>query len=318
MKLFYTLILFFAIVMAGCSGEPDVIEISNENSTVSGEQAGLVSIATDKPVLLSTEERNGQWTIKVKVQLTNKKKVAFGDYHGSTFELRLLDEDKEQVDFNFTPGATDSGSDRANTKLMDLMIAPVGTIKEFVFHYTTDDKDEKNEIEKAAKSATGVEIVNFDIMGQVFDLEENDAAPEENYADNNNGNAREIEAYTLHFKEDKTYFDGYEEHKYKDNYIVTIHMNGDVDIHMEICNPHNGVVGDPIISDYKGAWTQRTKKRGANFVDYFDIEFNNGWKDLNWCVDNECKYLYFTWDTFIKKDPRGENKIMKVDTLYVK
>lgn len=314
-------IFFLVVIMTGCSGDSDTIEIAHKNSSVSGEQAGLVGIVTDKPASLSIEEKNGQWTVRVRVQLTNKKRVAFGDYHGSTFELRLLDKDNEQADFAFTPGATDSGREKTDSKLMDLMIASVGTAKEFVFHYTTDDRNERDKIEEIAKEATGVEIINFDFMAQLFELDENDTATESNASEEINNlseNTQEIEAYVLHFHVDDSYHDGYSNHPYKDNYKVTIHMNGDADIHTEIHYPYGGDIGDPKIEDYKGSWAQRSIKRGANFVDYYDIEFNNGERNLNWCVEEDRKSIYFTWSGFEKRDPKSEAKITKVDILYVK
>lgn len=128
---------------------------------------------------------------------------------------------------------------------------------------------------------------------------------------------KEIETLVLHFSVNKSYYDGYGSQPYKNNYVVKIHMNGNVDIHMEIHYPYGGAIGEPEVADYPGTWVQRTIKRGANYVDYYDIEFNNTERDLNWCVDNECKSLYFTWDSFQQRDTRGENMIEKVDTIYV-
>lgn len=133
---------------------------------------------------------------------------------------------------------------------------------------------------------------------------------------------KEIEALVLHFNVEEKYRAGLGVIlEYKNVYKVTIHMNGDVDIHMEFPTINNRLtmpeVGESQIYDYQGNWAQRSQKRGTRFVDYYDIEFNNGERNLNWCVDNECKSLYFTWDAFQKKNAELEAKILQVDTLYV-
>lgn len=125
--------------------------------------------------------------------------------------------------------------------------------------------------------------------------------------------AREIEALTLKFDVDKKYMDM----PYKNHYEVTLQMDGSAKIHTEIHYPYGGEIGKPSPDDYQGSWALRQIKRGANYVDYYDIEFNNDERDLNWCVDAECKSLYFTWDGFENRNSNVENKINQVDTLYV-
>lgn len=130
--------------------------------------------------------------------------------------------------------------------------------------------------------------------------------------------AREIEALVLTFYTEDSYYTGYESIPYKNNYKVTLHMNGDADIHTEIHYPNSGEIGKPSIDDYEGSWAQRQKLRGSNYVDYYDIEFNNSERDLNWCVDNDCKSIYFSWDAFWNRNKEQKVDISKVDTLYAK
>lgn len=80
-------IFFLVVIMTGCSGDSDTIEIAHKNSSVSGEQAGLVGIVTDKPASLSIEEKNGQWTVRVRVQLTNK--IKSGVWRVSWLDIRV-------------------------------------------------------------------------------------------------------------------------------------------------------------------------------------------------------------------------------------
>ncbi len=134
---------------------------------------------------------------------------------------------------------------------------------------------------------------------------------------------KEIEALALSFKVEKRE-DGFgKTFKYSDKYLVTLHMNGDVEVHMELPDVQLDVYTEEYsiktvdTYDFQGNWAQRSQKRGANYVDYFDIEFNNGARNLNWCVDNECKFIYFTWDAFLKRNADLECKIQKVDTIYV-
>lgn len=111
--------------------------------------------------------------------------------------------------------------------------------------------------------------------------------------------------------------------KYTNKYKVILHSNGDADIHLVAQRPehneYNGEVefGKAENIDYMGVWTLRDKKRGSGFIQYYDIEFNTGSKNLNWCVDIDCKYLYFNWNAFEKRYIGDARKILKVDTLYV-
>jgi hypothetical protein len=101
-------------------------------------------------------------------------------------------------------------------------------------------------------------------------------------------------------------------------------MNGDADIHIVAQNPqYNQYTGDlefgePENIDYLGIWVLRDKARGAGYIQYYDIEFNNGDRNLNWCVDIDCRYLYFNWNAFEKRYIKDARKIQKVDTLFVK
>lgn len=124
---------------------------------------------------------------------------------------------------------------------------------------------------------------------------------------------KEIESLVLHFDEVRTHFS----QQYGNKHIITLHMNGNADIHAEVHYPHGGVIGEPEIYDFQGSWAQRSIKRGANYVDYYDIEFNNGERDLNWCVDDECQSVFFTWDGFQNRDSSVEFNINKVDTIFV-
>lgn|GEM_PF-3155956 len=134
---------------------------------------------------------------------------------------------------------------------------------------------------------------------------------------------KEIEALVIYFenKYEKRGPDQAEPIEYADKFKVTLHMNGDVDLHFEMPN----IVAEYLryridgtdIYDYKGNWAQRSQKRGTNYVDYYDIEFNNGDGNKNWCIDNECKSVYFTEDAFLRKNSDLESKILKVDTIFV-
>ncbi|MBR1727570.1 MAG: hypothetical protein IJ724_13185 [Muribaculaceae bacterium] len=134
---------------------------------------------------------------------------------------------------------------------------------------------------------------------------------------------KEIEALVLYFEinNEKRGPDQAEPIKYADKFQVTLHMNGDVDLHFEMPN----IVAEYLryridgtnVYDYSGNWAQRSQKRGTNYVDYYDIEFNNGDRNQNWCVDNECKSVYFTEDAFLRRNSDLESKILKVDTIFV-
>ena len=110
--------------------------------------------------------------------------------------------------------------------------------------------------------------------------------------------------------------------KYANKYTVTLRMNGDADIHIVAKNPqynqYTGDLefGDPENIDYMGIWVLREKKRGAGYVQYYDIEFNNGDRNLNWCVDMDCNYLYFNFNAFEKRYIKDARKIQKVDTIF--
>lgn len=135
---------------------------------------------------------------------------------------------------------------------------------------------------------------------------------------------KEIEALVLHFQRDYQKANNLYGYKTHNEYIVTLHMNGDAEIHEEetVTNIQTGDVPENERKtdkyDTMGAWALRDIQRGSGFVSYYDIEFNNGSNDLNWCVDIDCKYLYFTYDAFKTRDQDFANKILKVDTLYVK
>jgi len=139
-----------------------------------------------------------------------------------------------------------------------------------------------------------------------------------------------MDAMVLHFVDSvekrKSNYDLYntEKVKYANKYTVTLRMNGDADIHIVAQNPqYNQYTGDlefgePENIDYLGIWVLRDKARGAGYIQYYDIEFNNGDRNLNWCVDIDCRYLYFNWNAFEKRYIKDARKIQKVDTLYVK
>ena len=140
---------------------------------------------------------------------------------------------------------------------------------------------------------------------------------------------KEIEALVLHFvdslekKKDNRDIYNNERVKYANKYQVTLHMNGDADIHIVAQNPqyneYSGELefGKPNNIDHMGIWVLRDKKRGAGYIQFYDIEFNNGDRNLNWCVDIDCKYLYISWNAFEKRYIKDARKIQKVDTLYV-
>lgn len=137
-----------------------------------------------------------------------------------------------------------------------------------------------------------------------------------------------MDAMVLHFVDSvekrKSNYDIYntEKVKYANKYTVTLRMNGDADIHIVAKNPqynqYTGDLefGDPENIDYMGIWVLREKKRGAGYVQYYDIEFNNGDRNLNWCVDMDCNYLYFNFNAFEKRYIKDARKIQKVDTIF--
>jgi len=138
-----------------------------------------------------------------------------------------------------------------------------------------------------------------------------------------------MDAMVLHFvdsvekKKDNRDIYNNERVKYANKYQVTLHMNGDADIHVVAQNPqyneYSGELefGKPNNIDHMGIWVLRDKKRGAGYIQFYDIEFNNGDRNLNWCVDIDCKYIYFSWNAFEKRYIKDARKIQKVDTLYV-
>lgn len=309
--------LLLLMTMASCSKDPTEWKIPNKNSTISGEQSELAQVVKSKPSILTVEEKNGLWNFKVTVTLSNVKQLMFGDCQGSTFELRLLTEDGTQLDYDFTPGATDKGAQKASENLMDLMSSAPKTKKEFTFHYTTDNKDEVNKLKKDLETVTGVEIINFDFAGQFFETDGEDeqevtdagAEDENSEMTSQDGMSQDI---AVTFSIDKKYNGGYSTVDYKDNYRITLHANGDADIHTEIHYPYGGEVGKPTIDDYTGSWAERDIKKGAGFVSYYDIEFNNGERDLNWCIDKDIRYVFLSWDGFLNNNSKSRFAVTRV------
>ena len=295
----FALLLFMA--MSSCGGNSSDFTIQHTNSCVSGEQSELAAIVTSKSSTVSVEEKHGQWNFKVYVTLSNVKRLSFGNCQGSTFELRLLTEDGTQLDYDFTPGATDKGAQKASEKLLDMMSSAPGTQKEFAFHYTTDDKDEADKLKKDLKSVTGVEIINFDFAGQFFESDEDQEADQSLEATDNEMSNQGVDAQDIvvTFSIEKTYYGNTNGPiKYKNNYKITLHENGDADIHTEIHYPMSGQIGEPSKDDYTGSWAERSIMRGANFVPYYDIEWSNSEKTLNWCIDKDFRFIYLTWHSF--------------------
>ena len=135
---------------------------------------------------------------------------------------------------------------------------------------------------------------------------------------------KEIEALVLHFERDYSKANNIYGYKTHNEYAVTLHMNGDADIHEEetVTEIQTGTVPKDErktdVYDTMGVWVLRDTKRGAGFVEYYSIEFNNGSDNLNWCVDIDCKYLYFSEGAYDTRNQKLANKILKIDTLYVK
>ena len=138
-----------------------------------------------------------------------------------------------------------------------------------------------------------------------------------------------MDALVLHFvdsvekKKSKADIYDNERVKYANKYSVTLRMNGDADIHIVAQSPEYNVYtgelefGKPENIDYMGIWVLRDEKRGAGYIQYYDIEFNNGNRNVIWCVDYDCKYLYFNYNAFEKRYLNDARKIKKVDTIYV-
>ena len=309
--------LLLLMAMASCSDAPTEWKIPNKNSTVSGEQAALAQVVKSKPAVVTVDEKNGQWNFKVTVTLSNVKQLMFGDCQGSTFELRLLKEDGTQLDYDFTPGATDKGAQKASEKLMELMSSAPKTKKEFAFHYTTDDKDEVKKLEKDLETVTGVEIINFDFAGQFFETDgdeeqESTDVTAESEGSEMSGQEGEGQDIVVTFSIDKKYYASSSTPDYKDNYKITLHASGEADIHMEIHYPYGGEVGDPTIDDYTGSWAERGIQRGSNYVSYYDIEFNNEERELNWCIDKDVRYVFLSWKDFSNNNSKARHALTRV------
>lgn len=138
-----------------------------------------------------------------------------------------------------------------------------------------------------------------------------------------------MDALVLHFvdsvEKKKSRADIYDNErvKYANKYAVTLRSNGDADIHIVAQTPeYNEYTGElefgkPENIDYMGIWVLRDKKRGAGYIQYYDIEFNNGNRDVHWCVDSDCKYLYFNYNAFDKRYLKDARRINKIDTTYI-
>ena len=178
--LFYVVALF----LASCSNGTDSLEISNAESKVTGEASAHVSILADTPTIITVEETKGEWLFKARLSLRNEKTLGFGDCRGTIARLCIVGADGEKLDAEFTPGATDKGVEKEWEKLFELLTSKSGETKEFVYHYVTDDSDEKEKLIDEIKNAKSVEIVDFDFEGNYFEIDD-DGTQDGDYASEN-------------------------------------------------------------------------------------------------------------------------------------
>lgn len=139
--------------------------------------------------------------------------------------------------------------------------------------------------------------------------------------DNSTDQSREVESLILHLEKEKSAYYGMTEKKYNLEYKITLHMDGEAEIYVsptkylspiscEFCDNHDEM-------NVRGSWTLREKKRGADYVEYYDIEFTENYDEHNWCVDKDCKILYFNWNAFKTNDRTKALDVARVETIYV-
>lgn len=180
-----TLLFFASLIFIACGKDTDALEISNAVSKVTGEASAYVSIIADIPTKITVEESKGEWLFKARLSLRNEKPVGFGNCRGTTAQLRIVGADGETLDADFIPGATDKGVDKEWEKLYELLSSKSGETKEFVYHYVTDDSDEKEKLIEEIKNAKSVEIVDFDFDGNYFEIDD-EGTQNEGYDNENN------------------------------------------------------------------------------------------------------------------------------------
>ena len=184
--------LLISVLILGCSeSEKKEITITSEESSIEGEAASFASIA-DENITISLSEIDSKQVFKVKVKLQTEKQAFFGDYHGSSFELVVLDEEGNPFDEHFKPGASDD-NETVYTDLMDMLCKKPGTTRLFTFHYTAPDSEEAKELWDRIQKSVGIKIINFDFYGNYGEM---DADGEENgedeYAENTEENSNEL------------------------------------------------------------------------------------------------------------------------------
>ena len=73
-----------------------------------------------------------------------------------------------------------------------------------------------------------------------------------------------------------------------------------------------GEIGKPSKDDYTGSWAERSIKRGANFMPYYDIEWSNSENTLKWCIDKDFRFIYLTWQAFEINNSEGRFAVTKI------